>query len=87
VLAADDLVAVARYEAALIVLEETAEAFGVSAGTLIARSNVRQMVEARRQAALRLRGAGMYLKEIGALLGGRDHSTVSTLLSAPAGRR
>jgi chromosomal replication initiator protein len=87
VLADHDLVAVARYEVALIVLEETAEAFGVSVGTLIARSKVRQMVEARRRAAERLRAGGMYLKEIGAVLGGRDHSTVSTLLSALAGRR
>ncbi len=49
---------------------------GVSSQDIIGRSRVRIVVETRQEMAAQLREGGFTYREIGILLGGRDHSTM-----------
>jgi chromosomal replication initiator protein len=66
------------------VITEAAALFGVDARALTNRSRLRHIVEARQAAAyaLRARYPSISLSTIGALLGGRDHTTIIYALRA-----
>jgi chromosomal replication initiation ATPase DnaA len=62
---------------------EVAEVWGIETETLRGRANSKRVREARRGLVLRLRAeSGMSFAEIGAFLGGRDHSTIMFLAGA-----
>ena len=56
--------------------EEACELFGTDTAYIKGRSKERRHVKARQWLMLRLREMGLTLKDIGRLLGGREHATV-----------
>lgn len=58
------------------VLASVAERTGVPVETLRGKQRTRYVCRARAEAMHLLRGLGMSMSEIGAMLGGRDHATV-----------
>jgi len=68
------------------ILRETAEDWSITVGELCGPWRKRPVAEARRHAAKELRKLGLQLKEIGQVLGQRDHSTVINLLNGPKER-
>lgn len=69
------------------VVADVARAFGLEARLLTGRSRAEHIVEARHAAMLILRHAyGLSLATTGALLGGRDHTTIRHGVQAAATR-
>ena len=63
------------------ILEQVVRARGLKVAALRSPARTTFLVEARAEAAWRLRAeCGLSLKQIGSLLGGRDHSTIIHLL-------
>jgi hypothetical protein len=67
-------------------LAETAEDFQLTPEEIQGPGRRQDIVAARRYMARELRRRGLRLKEIGAVLGNRDHSTVINLLSGKRAR-
>lgn len=71
-------------EVAMAIIDEVAEEHLLSPAVMIGPSRLPSVVAARDCAARRLRIEGFMLKEIGLLLGGRDHSTIVHALRRPS---
>lgn len=68
------------------VIEEIAKRYGVTVDDITGRSRTSFLVDARRDIASKLRGDHqLSLNHIGALLGGRDHTTIMSLLKRAGG--
>ena len=67
-------------------IEETAKRYGLTVKAMTGRGQTRWLSTARRDAARQMREHCPYLSfaSIGELLGGRDHSTVVSLLKEEA---
>lgn len=63
-------------ELAMTVLMSVASQYDVSVQAIQGRSRAPDISRARSEAMMRMRDAGMMLKEIGQWVGHRDHSTV-----------
>lgn len=72
------------------ILAEVAEAAGMTVASMLEKSRAKELVAVRRQAIVRLRGAGFTLEEIGELMQGErekpmHHSTVMHHLEVAKG--
>lgn len=67
------------------IVEQVSREAGVDAWEIRGQSRQRQIVTARKEAAKRLREAGLSLNDIGRQLGSRNHSTVYYLLRGGRG--
>ena len=63
-------------EAMLAIISQTARAYGLGADDVIGRSKLPEVCYARSEAAYLCHVAGFSMPRIGALMGGRDHSTI-----------
>ncbi|HXG36548.1 MAG TPA: helix-turn-helix domain-containing protein [Dehalococcoidia bacterium] len=75
------------HERAAEILREVAQERHLTIEQITGRGRYEELTEARREAVKRLdRELGLTLTDIGRLLGGRDHSTIS-LLRQPKARK
>jgi chromosomal replication initiator protein len=72
-----------------IILQETAQAFGLRVTDLTGKARYAHIVWARQAAAwvLRQRVPGISIATVGSVLGGRDHTTIMHALNCVPARR